>query len=98
MPGVDSTVENPRTFSRRRSMKMQDANPARFSVSGPRRRTGSGTGYQVPGTRDPIRLYTCIMHTRCARFPVGGLGLRCSVFGPWRRFGSGAGYQVPGAR
>jgi hypothetical protein len=38
------------------------------------------------------------LHTRCARFPVAGLGLRRSVFGPRRRTGSGAGYQVPGAR
>jgi len=36
------------------------------------------------------------MQTRCARFPVAGLCLRCSVSGPRRRFGSGAGYQVPG--
>jgi hypothetical protein len=34
------------------------------------------------------------MQTRCARFPVAGLGLRCSVFGPRRRFGTG--YRVPG--
>jgi hypothetical protein len=34
-------------------------------------------------------------HTRCARFPVAGLGLRCSVPGPRRRFGTG--YRVPGA-
>jgi hypothetical protein len=38
------------------------------------------------------------MHTRCARFPVAGLGSRCSVSGLRRRFDSGAGYQVPGAR
>jgi len=31
------------------------------------------------------------MHTRCARFPVAGLG-------PRRRFGSGAGYPGPGTR
>jgi len=36
------------------------------------------------------------MHTRCARFPVAGLGLRCSVFGPRRRTASGTGYPVPG--
>ena len=35
------------------------------------------------------------MHTRCARFPRAGFGLRCSVFGPRRRFGTG--YRVPGA-
>jgi len=40
----------------------------------------------------------CMMQTRCARFPVAGLGLRGSVSGPRRRTGSGAGYQVPGAR
>ena len=34
------------------------------------------------------------MQTRCAHFPVAGLGLRCSVFGPRRRFGTG--YRVPG--
>jgi hypothetical protein len=33
------------------------------------------------------------MQTRCARFPVAGLGLRCSVFGPRRE--SGARYQAP---
>jgi len=42
------------------------------------------------------------MQTRCARFPVAGLGPRCSVFGPRRRFGTryqvpGAGYPVPGS-
>jgi hypothetical protein len=38
----------------------------------------------------------CMMQTRCARFPVAGLGLRCSVSGPRRR--SGPGSQVPGTR
>jgi hypothetical protein len=36
------------------------------------------------------------MHTRCAGFPVAGLGLRYSVFGPRRE--SGTRYRVPGAR
>jgi len=37
------------------------------------------------------------MQTRCARFPVVGLGLRCSVAEPRRESGTGIRYQVPGA-
>jgi len=35
------------------------------------------------------------MQTRCAGFPVAGLGLRYSVFGPRRE--SGTRYRVPGS-
>jgi hypothetical protein len=80
----------------------------RCSVFSPRRRTGSGAGYQVPGTRDPEPGTRRLSSKKpahgvrkmqdanpCARFPVAGLGLRCSVFSPRHRTGSGAGYQVP---
>ena len=91
VPGAGHRIRCP-TFGPRPSTWTKHA--ARPYLPRPSSLHGRGPDPEPRGPNRETRPWG--LHTRCAHFPVAGLGLRCSVFGPRRR--SGTGSRVPGAR